>query len=120
MKQDEFRRQLTSITPEMPERFRLRTEATLARIVKQEDAKVKDTTKKALIKTGRISARTLIIAAVLIVLTVSAALAATGWHVFDIFSYMTGENPKNADAVMQRDLHSETVNGVRIDIRECG
>lgn len=55
----------------------------------------------------------------LMILTVGA-LAATQWHVFDIYSFMTGSNPVNADAIMQSNLHSETVNGVKIDIRECG
>ena len=50
----------------------------------------------------------------------AVAMAATQWHVFDIFHYMTGNDPVNAASVMQSNLYSGTVNDVKIDVRECG
>ena len=50
----------------------------------------------------------------------AAALAATQWNLFGQLPHLAGESPVNADSVMQKDLHTETVNNVEISIKEAG
>ena len=116
----EFKEQLTSVTPEMPEHFHRHMEMTLGKIVSQE-AHMKESTKKRIRLAGRYSARTMILAAALAVMVCAAALAATGWHVFDSLSFMLGTTPPPAaDALMQSNLYQNTVNNVEITVREAG
>ena len=120
MNTQEFKEQLTSVTPEMPEHFHLRTERTLENIVSQE-VHMKESTKKRIRIAGRYSARTMILAAALAVMVCAAALAATGWHVFDSLSFMLGTTPPPAaDSLMQSHLYQNTVNNVEITVREAG
>ncbi|MBO5570688.1 MAG: DUF4179 domain-containing protein, partial [Clostridia bacterium] len=120
MNTQEFKEQLTSVTPEMPEHFHRHMEMTLGKIVSQE-AHMKESTKKRIRIAGRYSARTMILAAALAVMVCAAALAATGWHVFDSLSFMMGTTPPPAaDALMQSNLYQDTVNNVEITVREAG
>ena len=107
MNTDEFKKQLASVTPDVPEHFHNRVEMTLENIVLQE-AQMKESTKQAIKTAGRFSGRTLVIAIALVIILAAAA------------AYLTGENPVNADSVMQKDLHTETVNNVEISIKEAG
>ena len=120
MNSNEFKEKLTSVTPEVPEHFHLRTERTLANIVSQE-AHMKESTKKAICTAGRYSTRTIILAAALAVMVCAVALAATQWHVFDSLSFMLGTTPPPAaDSLMQSNLYQDTVNNVEITVREAG
>ena len=120
MNSKEFKEKLTSVTPDVPEHFHLRTERTLENIVSQE-AHMKESTKKAIRTAGRYSTRTIVIAAVLAVMLCAVALAATQWHVFDRLPFMLGkEMPPMADELMQSNLYQDTVNNVEITVREAG
>ena len=119
MKTDEFKKQLASVTPDVPEHFHNRVEMTLENIVLQE-AQMKESTKQAVKTAGRFSGRTLVIAIALVMLIVAAALAASQWNLFGALPHLAGESPVNADSVMQKDLHKETVNNVEISIDEVG
>ena len=121
MTNNEFRKQFISAAPDVPEHFHLRVEKTLEDIITQE-AQMKESTKQAIRTAGRFSRRTLVIVLVIVLALGAFALAATQWHIFDSISlsYLTGENPVNADSVMQRDLYKETVNNTEISIQEVG
>ena len=120
MNSREFKNQLTSVAPEVPARFHDRVEMTLENIVTQE-AQMKENTRRTRRGTGRFTRRTAVIALALILVLAAAAVAATRWHVFDFTSHLTGEGtPVNADSLMQKELHQETVNGVEIKILEAG
>lgn len=120
MNNKEFQKQLTSAIPDVPEHFHNRLEMTLANIVNQE-ANMKESTKKAIRTAGRFSFRTVALALALLIAVTAVALAATQWHVFDNLSFLTGkETPKNADTLMQGNLYQETVNNVEITVKEAG
>lgn len=120
MNNKEFQKQLTSAIPDVPEHFHNRVEMTLANIVNQE-ANMKESTKKAIRTAGRFSFRTVALALALLIAVTAVALAATQWHVFDNLSFLTGkETPKNADTLMQGNLYQETVNNVEITVKEAG
>ena len=120
MNSKEFKEKLTSVTPDVPEHFHLRTERTLENIVSQE-AHMKEYTKKAIRTASRYSTRTMILAAALAVMVCAVALAATQWHVFDSLSFMLGTTPPPAaDSLMQSNLYQDTVNNVEITVREAG
>ncbi|MBQ4076000.1 MAG: hypothetical protein IJD39_12470 [Clostridia bacterium] len=118
MKQETFRRELSDLTPDMPEVFRQRVEAFLQEKVDQE-VNMKESTKRALYMGGRFSSRALIFALVAMLMLGSVAFAATRWGIFDTLSWL-GTQPPTADSVMQGKLHTETVNGVEITIEEAG
>ena len=109
MNTDEFKKQLASVTPDVPEHFHNRVEMTLENIVLQEE-QMKESTKQAIKTAGRFSGRTLVIAIALVIMIAAAALAATQWNLFGQLPHLAGESPVNADSVMQKDLHTETVN----------
>ena len=119
MNTDEFKKQLASVTPDVPEHFHNRVEMTLENIVLQE-AQMKESTKQAIKTAGRFSGRTLVIAIALVIMIAAAALDATQWNLFGQLPHLAGESPVNADSVMQKDLHTETVNNVEISIKEAG
>ena len=120
MNSRDFQNKLASVTPEVPAHFHSRVEKTLENIVTQE-AQMKESTKETIRTAGRFSRRTAVIALALVLILAAAAFAATQWHVFDHIAHLTGEGtPVNADSIMQRDLHTETVNGVEISVREAG
>ena len=119
MNSNEFRNQLTSVTPEVPAAFHNRVETTLENIVTQEE-QMKESTKQAVRKAGRFSRRTLVIALALVLILAAAAFAATQWHIFGTISYLTGEAPVKADEFMMRDVYQETVNNTVISIDEVG
>ena len=121
MKINEFKNRLASVTPEVPEHFHNRVEMTLENIVTQE-AQMKESTKQAIKTAGRFSRRTLVIALAIVLALGAIAFAAAQWHLFEriSLSYLTGKSPVNADSIMQRDVHKETVNGVEISIDEVG
>lgn len=63
----------------------------------------------------------MLLAAALALTMMSCALAETGWQALDRFENIFGENPVNADAVMQRDVYSAAINeNVDITIDEVG
>ena len=120
MNSREFQKQLTSAIPDVPEHFHNRMEMTLASIVNQE-ANMKESTKKAIRTAGRYSFRTVALALALLIAVTAVALAATQWHVFDNLSFLTGkQTPKNADTLMQANLYQDTVNNVEITVKEAG
>ena len=120
MNSKEFQKQLTSAIPDVPEHFHNRMEMTLASIVNQE-ANMKESTKKAIRTAGRFSSRTVALALALMMAVSAVALAATQWHVFDNLSFLTGkQTPKNADTLMQANLYQNTVNNVEITVKEAG
>lgn len=119
MKQETFRRELKNLTPDVPEAFHRRVESFLQEKVDQE-VNMKESTKRALYRGGRFSSRALILALVAVLMLGTVAFAATQWGIFDSLSGMLGVQPPTADSVMQGDLHSETVNGVEITVKEAG
>lgn len=65
--------------------------------------------------------RTSLILAFAILLALSmVAYAEYRWHVLGAFPWFVGENPVNADEIMQSDLASVTADGVTITIEEAG
>ena len=120
MKQEEFRRLMTSITPDAPEHFSNHVDTVLGRIVAQEESQMKESTKRALYMGGRFSSRALIFAIIAVLALGTVAFAATQWGIFGSLSEMLGMQPPTADSVMQGDLHQVTVNGVEITIEEAG
>ena len=119
MNSNEFKEKLLTVTPDVPEHFHNRVEMTLENIVAQE-AQMKESTKQAMKTAGRFSGRTLAIAIALVIMIAAVALAATQWNLFGALPHLAGESPVNADSVMQKDLHTETVNNVEISIKEAG
>ena len=120
MNSKEFKKQLTSVTPDIPEHFHHRMEMTLENIALQE-APMKESTKRAICTAGRFSSRAVALAIVLVMMAGAVALAATQWHVFDDLTFLFGkETPKNADNLMQANLYQDTVNNVEITVREAG
>ena len=119
MNSNEFKEKLLTVTPDVPEHFHNRVEMTLENIVAQE-AQMKESTKQAIKTAGRFSGRTLAIAIALVIMIAAVALAATQWNLFGALPHLAGESPVNADSVMQKDLHTETVNNVEISIKEAG
>ena len=120
MNSKEFKKQLTSVTPDIPEHFHHRMEMTLENIVLQE-APMKESTKRAICTAGRFSSRAVVLAIVLVMMAGAVALAATQWHIFDKLTFLTGKDaPKNVDSLMQANLYQDTVNNVEITVREAG
>ena len=119
MNSNEFKEKLLTATPDVPEHFHNRVEMTLENIVAQE-AQMKESTKQAVKTAGCFSGRTLAIAIALVIMIAAVALAATQWNLFGALPHLAGESPVNADSVMQKDLHTETVNNVEISIKEAG
>ena len=114
MNEQELRSRLQQEIPEMnevPESFHSAMEQTLAQIVREE-AQARRPALRA--------RRTLALALVMVLLAATAAVAAWHWNTFDALSMLTGENPANADWVMQADLAQTTVNGVEITVTEAG
>ena len=119
MKQETFRRELSDLTPDVQEVFHQRVEAFLQEKVDQE-VNMKESTKRALYMGGRFSSRALIFALIAVLALGTVAFAATQWGVFGSLREMLGTQPPTADSIMQGNLHSETVNGVEITIKEAG
>lgn len=63
---------------------------------------------------------TLGLALALVFMIGTAAYAAGQWGIFEFLSTMFQNQPSRADAVMQGELHKETVNGVEITVKEAG
>ena len=121
MKQQEFRRRLTSATPEMTDHFSNHVDHVLEELVGQEKSNMKKTSVKRIWSTGRISSRAIALSVVLVIVMAATAFAATQWHIFDSLSFFFGKNqPQNANAVMQGNLYHSTVNNVEITISEAG
>lgn len=118
MKQETFRRELSDLTPDVPEVFHQRVEAFLQEKVDQE-VNMKESTKRALYMGGRFSSRALIFALVAVLMLGSVAFAATQWGIFDSLGFMLGDQPVSSDAQMQKILHKETINDVEITIHEA-
>lgn len=119
MKQEAFCRELTQLTPDVPECFHQQVEAFLQEKVDQE-VNMKESTKRALYMGGRFSSRALIFALIAVLTLGTVAFAANQWDIFDALRTLLGSQPPTADAVMQANLHQETVNGVEITIKEAG
>jgi len=114
MKQEEFRRELASVTPDVPERFSRRVNAFLAEKVDQEVCMNEN--HKMMFRVGR---RTLAVALAALLLLGTAAVAAGHWGIFDALSFMLGNQPVSEDAAMEKIVHQETVNNVEITIHEA-
>lgn len=106
--------QLSDIMPEVPDAFRTAMRDTLAEIVAQEEAQPKRVRRPFGVR------RAVVLALLAALLLGTAACAAMHWHLFDTISFMTGVNPLRADEVMQANLAEQTVNGVKITVREAG
>lgn len=119
MKQEVFCRELTRLTPEVPENFHQQVEAFLQEKVDQKVNR-KESAKRALYRGGHFSSRALILALIAVLTLGTVAFAATRWGIFDALHTLLGSQPPAADAVMQANLHQETVNGVEITIKEAG
>ncbi len=64
--------------------------------------------------------RGLLLAAIIVLLLATVAVAAIHWRVFDYIWFYSGA-PRNLDTVMiAKDIHREVVNGVEISIDEAG
>lgn len=109
MKQEAFCRELTQMTPDVPEAFHQRVEDFLAQQehVPQAEKPV-------------IHGRRALLIALAALLLFTAALAASRWGMFEALRCILGAQPPTADAVMQADLHQEVVNGVEITLKEAG
>ena len=118
MKQETFRRELSDLTPDVPEVFHQRVEAFLQEKVNQE-VNMKESAKRALYMGGHFSSRALIFALVAVLMLGSVAFAATQWGIFDSLGFMLGDQPVSSDAQMQKILHKETINDVEITIHEA-
>ena len=113
MNDKEFRTRMQESMPEVPESFHRAMEQTLNRIVQEEQA--------APVRTHVFRPRrALALALVIALLLGTVAFAAYRWQIFDVLSLLTGENPKNANQVMQSGLAHTNVNGVDIAITEAG
>lgn len=88
----------------MPDRFERRVRQTLDSLGKEPKMK-------------KISYRTCILAAALVVLLTATALAAIHWETLE---KLMGQKAPSADEVMQGNIHQETVNGVEIAVQEMG
>lgn len=106
--------QLSDIMPEVPDAFRAAMRDTLADIVAQEEAQPKRVRRPFGVR------RAVVLALLAALLLGTAAYAAMHWHLFDTISFMTGVSPLRADEVMQANLAEQTVNGVKITVREAG
>lgn len=115
MNELELRKQLETITPEVPEKFHRTMTATLSAIVAEETNGHADTPRNGAFGGGRLLAAALILA----LLLGTAAVAARHWQVFDDL-WIFRETPERADEVMQADLYQTTVNGVEITVKEAG
>lgn len=113
MNEKELRTRMQQNMPEVPENFHRAMENTLNRIVQEEQADPV----RALAFRPR---RTLALALAIALLLGTVAFAAYRWQIFDTLSLLTGQNPKNADQVMQSNLAQTTVNGVEIAVTEAG
>lgn len=109
MKQETFRRELTRMTPDVPEIFHQRMESALAQAIQQEP-----------LRKPVFRFRWALAIALIALLLSAAAIAATHWGIFDVLGLILGTQPPTADSVMQSSLHQETVNGVEITVREAG
>lgn len=113
MNEKELRTRMQQNMPEVPENFHRAMENTLNRIVQEEQA---DPVRALAFRPRRMLALALAIA----LLLATVAFAAYRWQIFDTLSLLTGQNPKNADQVMQSNLAQTTVNGVEIAVTEAG
>ena len=113
MNEKELRTRMQQNMPEVPENFHHAMENTLNRIVQEEQA---DPVRALAFRPRRMLALALAIA----LLLATVAFAAYRWQIFDTLSLLTGQNPKNADQVMQSNLAQTTVNGVEIAVTEAG
>lgn len=119
MKRQKYAKYIDNQIPETPMIFKKAMQETLDQI-KRESACESIKSEK---ETGRhiFSARRSLIAAICIItLLTAAAVAASNWSTFHLIGTMTGDEPKNADEVMRRDLHQEVVNQVEIAVTEAG
>lgn len=105
--------------PPVPESFHLAVAGTLERIVAEEAAGMA-TRNFSEDQTGRPSVRrTLLLAALILCLLATAAVAAIRWQIFDGMWPFAGA-PDGAEQVMHSHLAQETVNGVEITVEEAG
>jgi len=106
--------QLSDIMPEVPDAFRAAMRDTLADIVAQAEAQPERVRRPFGVR------RAVALALLAALLLGTAAYAAVHWRLFDHLSFMTGVSPLRADEVMQANLTEQTVNGVKITVREAG
>lgn len=121
MKQKELEKRLKDAVPGTPEGFHARVEATLNGIVSQEANDMKESTKYAIRRAGRVSTRAAAIVIAVTLLLGAAAVAESQWHIFDVLSFMVGKPAgETAENLMQGSLYQETINNVEITVREAG
>lgn len=113
MKQNEFCRQMTSATPDMPEHYVQHVHLVLEGIAAQ---------KKQPAAHRRISKRAVVALVALGVMLASiTAYALTQWRTFvQLADVMGHQVPQEAGQLMQSNLHSQTINGVKITLQEAG
>ena len=122
MKQEEFRRQLAAITPDMPEHFVRHVDLVLEKIVAQEKAEAAQKGKTVSFMGRLISKRAMVvIITLMLMLTSLTAYAITRWNLFEQLYFILGDQiPEDASEWMQRNLHRQTINNVEITIQEAG
>lgn len=121
MKQNEFCRRLTNVTPEVPEHFSRRLDLTLEKLASQEQMKKEPRMNYFLGASGLFGRHASVILTVcFLLMTTAIAYAAIQWHMFDSLSFLIGKGmPKNAEKVLQSNLYQETINDVEITVREA-
>lgn len=112
MNEAKLKQLLATELPPVPESFHLAVTGTLNRIVAEE---------KEMAQPRRLPPfrRTLLVAALIVVIMATAAIAATHWQIFDGLWPFAG-TPKGAEQVMHSHLAQETVNNVEITVEEAG
>lgn len=116
MKDQEIKRLIENHIPETPQAFRDRMEQTLTSIAVQERCQRMLETKNAPVRRARRLSFALVVVLSL-VLAAAVAVAAIHWNVFD---YLFGNTPENADQVMQSVVCRQTINNVEITVDEAG
>lgn len=122
MKQEEFRRQLAAVTPDMPEHFVQHVDLVLEKIVAQEEAEATQKINSVPLVGRSISKRAVVVFIVLMMMLMSlTAYALTKWNIFDQLSFIVGDHvPDSASELMQSNLHQQTINNVEITVQEAG
>ena len=103
MKQDEFRRQLTATTPDMPEHFVQHVDLILEKIVAQEENVTASNTNMLPFMGRYISKRAMVVIIALMIMLMSlTAYALTQWKSFEQLADIVGDNvSEEAGELMQ-------------------
>lgn len=109
MKQEEFLRRQADLTPDMPQHFSQHVTRVLDDVTREHARR-------------KLPRRTAILAlAMLLTLFTLTAYALTQWQTFLQLHDVVGENVSSAaEGLMQKNLHTQTINGVEITLVEAG